>query len=99
MSETTPKPPKIGAIISADITVPNADEMRDFYKQVIGWDSELMPMSDENGEYSDYVMKDESGGWVGGVCHARGVNKDLPPQWIVYINVKDIAASAQRCVE
>ena len=34
-----------------------------------------------------------------GICHARGSNADLPPQWLVYINVEDVKASAERCVE
>ncbi len=89
----------VGAIISADLTVPNADEVRDFYKQVIGWESEDMPMQDADGTYADYVMKDADGNWMGGVCHARGANLGLPPQWMVYINVADIEASVQRCLD
>lgn len=88
----------VGAIISTDLTVPNAEAVRDFYKQVIGWDSEEMPMQDGDTKYADYVMKNVDGGWVGGVCHARGVNLGLPAQWLVYINVADIEASVQRCV-
>jgi len=34
-----------------------------------------------------------------GVCHARGANADLPPQWLVYIVVEDVETSATRCVE
>jgi uncharacterized protein len=89
----------VGAIISADLTLPNTDAIRDFYKQVIGWESEEMKMSDENGDYTDYVMKDQAGNWVGGVCHARGVNLGIPPQWLVHVNVEDIAASVKRCLE
>lgn len=36
MEETT-KSISIGSIISADLTVENADQIRDFYKEVIGW--------------------------------------------------------------
>lgn len=86
-----------GAIISADLTVPDTEKIRDFYREVIGWQTAEMPMQDEAGEYADYVMKDEKGGWVGGVCHRRGPNHDLPPQWIVYIQVADIARSADAC--
>ena len=91
--------PKIptGGIVSADITVPKTEELRDFYKEVMGWTVEEMPMEDENGKYADYIMKNKEGGWVGGVCHARGMNTDLPPQWIVYINVEDVATSVEKC--
>lgn len=88
-----------GSILSTDITVPDADALRDFYTQVIGWESEDMKLKDKDGEYADYVMKDAAGNWVGGVCHARGVNSDLPPQWIVYINVADIAKSMEKCLQ
>lgn len=87
----------IGSIISADITIPNAPELRDFYQQVVGWKSEDMNLKDESGEYSDYIMKDAEGNWVGGVCHKRGDNKDLPPQWIVYVNVEDVSKSVEKC--
>lgn len=90
---------KVGQIISADITTEDAEAMHDFYRKVIGWDSEGLEMSDSNGTYKDYVMKDAAGNWVGGVCHRRGVNKDLPPVWLVYINVEDIEASCKICEE
>lgn len=88
-----------GAIISADLTVENAERIRDFYQAVIGWSVEEMPLKDGDEAYSDYVMKDADGNWVGGVCHHRGANKGIPPQWIVYITVQDIAASMQRCLD
>jgi uncharacterized protein len=98
MTDTPKMTFNIGSIISADLTIPNADEVRDFYKQVVGWESEEMKVSDESGEYSDYVMKDQAGNWVGGVCHARGINLGIPPQWLVHVNVADIQASADRAI-
>lgn len=88
----------IGAIISADITVPEADMLKDFYTQVIGWETENFDMKDKDGAYTDYVVKDDAGNWAGGICHARGVNLGLPPQWIVYVNVADIAKSVEKCL-
>ena len=41
----------------------------------------------------------ELGSPTAGVCHARGVNADLPAQWLVYITVADIEASLAKCVE
>jgi predicted enzyme related to lactoylglutathione lyase len=35
---------------------------------------------------------------VAGICHARGANADLPPQWIPYITVENLESSAARCV-
>jgi Predicted enzyme related to lactoylglutathione lyase len=86
-----------GSIISADLTIPNAEAIKDFYKAVIGWETEALTMGDEQGEYNDYVMKDAAGNWVGGICHKRGVNVDQPPGWIVYVNVADIEKSIEKC--
>jgi predicted enzyme related to lactoylglutathione lyase len=95
--EETQKTYAIGSIVSADLTVPNADAVRDFYREVIGWEVENMTMRDDAGEYNDYIMKDGAGNWSGGVCHKRGQNSDLPSQWIVYINVADVDQSAEAC--
>lgn len=86
----------IGSIVSADLTVPHATELKNFYTEVIGWTPEELKMG-HNQDYVDYVMKDDEGNWVGGVCHAQGVNTGIPPQWIVYIHVKDIKDSVEKC--
>jgi predicted enzyme related to lactoylglutathione lyase len=84
----------IGAITWFDLTVPDADKVRDFYSSVTGWKPEPVGM----GEYNDYNMTEpESGKPAAGICHARGFNKDLPAQWLMYIIVADIEASAERC--
>jgi len=36
---------------------------------------------------------------VAGVCHATGVNKDLPAQWMMYIKVADLDASIAQVVK
>ena len=86
----------VGAIVSTDLTVPNADVLKEFYAQVIGWIPEELNMGGEPA-YVDYIMKDAQGNWVGGICHARRENADIPPQWIVYIHVADIKKSIEKC--
>jgi predicted enzyme related to lactoylglutathione lyase len=86
----------IGTIGWIDLTVPNATEVRDFYRAVVGYGASEVEM----GGYSDYCLLEPSTGEaVAGVCHARGVNTGLPPQWLIYITVEDVEASAARCVE
>lgn len=88
--------PEIGSIGWVDLTVGNADEVRDFYAQVAGWKPEPLDM----GGYSDYNMAAPgSGEPKAGVCHARGDNAGLPPVWLIYIVVADLDASAARCTE
>lgn len=93
MSE--PKHP-IGSIGWIDLTVPDAEKVRDFYVDVVGWKAEALDM----GGYSDFVMAEPaSGKGVAGVCHARGGNADIPPVWMVYFIVADLDASLAKVVE
>ena len=43
------------------------------------------------GDYSDFNMCDATGDAAAGVCHARGRNAELPPVWMVYFQVPDLA--------
>ncbi len=88
--------PEIGTRIGFDLTVPNAEEVRDFYASVLGWTVEPLSM----GDYDDYFMKNPGNGEVvAGVCHARGQNADLPAQWLTYFVVAELDASLRQCEE
>lgn len=87
--------PKAGKLVWFDLTVQNADKIRDFYSDVTGWKYTRHEM----GGYEDYCMippYDESP--VAGICHATGPNAGVPPQWLIYITVENVAASIERCV-
>ena len=85
---------KIGTVVWRDLTVEDAAGVRDFYAEVVGWDVKPHPM----GAYDDYEMVAKgTGETVAGVCHARGINANVPPQWLVYVLVEDVAKSAARC--
>jgi predicted enzyme related to lactoylglutathione lyase len=52
------------------------------------------------GGYNDYCMHPPgSAEPAAGICHARGGNADLPPVWLIYIQVDDLDESITRCVE
>jgi predicted enzyme related to lactoylglutathione lyase len=52
------------------------------------------------GDYQDFCMHPAPGADpVAGICHARGENAALPPQWIIYITVDDLDESVRRCCE
>jgi predicted enzyme related to lactoylglutathione lyase len=73
--------------------VTDANPIRDFYAEVAGWQPQAVSM----GEYEDYNMLPEDGEQPSaGICHARGKNAALPPQWIIYITVKDLDQSIDR---
>jgi len=87
---------EVGSVGWFDLTIENAEEVRRFYKAVVGWESTDHDM----GDYADFNMnRPGDGGTVTGVCHCRGPNADIPPQWLIYINVADVDASAARCRE
>jgi len=89
----------VGRIAWLDLTVPDASETRDFYRQVVGWTVQDVDMEDGRERYADYNMLDQGGTAVAGVCHARGVNSDLPPIWMLYLPVGDFAESLRRVEE
>lgn len=84
---------KFGQVSWVDLTVKNAEQVRDFYKEVVGWNSADVDM----GGYSDYNMNLEDGKMVAGICHSRGLNANLPPQWLIYITVSNLEKSLARC--
>ena len=87
--------PEIGSITWCDLTVPNAEEVKDFYAKVVGWQPEGLSM----GDYEDFTMSaPESNKVAAGICHAKGSNAKLPPQWLIYITVEDVDKSAESCI-
>jgi len=88
--------PAVGAVTWFDLTVDDAESVRDFYSAVVGWEPKPVPM----GDYDDFSMNSpETGDPMAGVCFARGANAQLPPLWMIYVNVEDIEESTRRCVE
>jgi len=88
--------PEIGAITWFDLTVPNAEDVRDFYSKVVGWKSSPVSM----GDYNDFNMTSPgSGETKAGICHKRGGNASFPSQWLIYITVKNADESAKLCKE
>jgi uncharacterized protein len=88
-----------GRIIWLDLTVADASATRDFYRQVVGWSVQDVAMKDGEARYADYNMLGEDGHPVAGICHARGPNAGLPPVWMIYLPVGDLAESIHRVEE
>lgn len=87
--------PAPGSISWTDLTVPDAQRVRDFYQAVAGWTAAPVDM----GGYEDFcMMREGSDTPVAGICHARGENASLPPQWLVYLTVPDLEASLRACM-
>lgn len=89
-------PKATGCIAWADLSVPDAPAIRDFYAEVVGWSVEDVAMEDDGVSYADFSMVGGDARPAAGVCHARGMNADLPPVWMIYLPVGDIDESLRR---
>jgi hypothetical protein len=88
--------PAVGTIAWRDLTVENAEKVRDFYVKVAGWRFEPVDM----GGYSDFNMfAPGADNPVAGICFQRGQNMDLPSQWLMYIVVENLEAAARLCTD
>ena len=90
---------RVGHISWLDMTVSDASATRDFYRQVIDWSVQDVEMEDAGERYADYNMLGDDENPAAGVCHARGVNLGLPPIWMIYLPVGDLAESLRRVRE
>lgn len=91
--DTSHAPGRIGWL---DLTVQDAVATRDFYREVVGWTTQDLEMTDGDERYADFIMLNAAGSPAAGVCHARGANADLPPVWMIYLAVGDAGASLAR---
>jgi predicted enzyme related to lactoylglutathione lyase len=88
--------PQEGRVLWNDLTVGDAEGLRDFYSAVAGWRAEPVAM----GDYADYNMiPRDSSDPAAGVCHARAGNAALPPVWLPYIAVASLDEAMARCRE
>ena len=82
-----------GSIVWCDLTVQDAESVKDFYANVVGWQANPTNM----GDYDDFTMVcPGTTEGVAGICHARGGNADLPSQWLLYFKVEDLDQSLQQ---
>lgn len=84
---------KFGKIIWHDLTVENAEQVRDFYHEVVGWTFSNVSMGDHN----DFNMMNSEGEVVAGVCHKRGMLAGYPSQWLNYVTVENLNSSIETC--
>jgi uncharacterized protein len=79
----------VGRIGWIDLTVSQADNVRDFYQEVVGWQAEGQSM----GDYDDYNMSPEDDEAIAGICHKQGTNSKIPSVWMIYITVENLDES------
>jgi len=90
---------QLGDMAWLDLSVPNAEQVKNFYQKVLGWQTEQVNMNCDGESYQDFAMssvQNESisekttDSFVTGICHAKGSNADMPAVWLPYFLVADI---------
>lgn len=86
---------KMGKIFWQDLTVENAEQVKDFYCSVVGWTFENV----NQGEYNDFniINTNDNNEIVAGICHKKGEIKNFPSQWLNYVIVENIEISVEKC--
>jgi hypothetical protein len=82
--------PRLGAVLSADIAVPEHEREARFYSHVLG--------TGEQPLWRDDLMNNQ-GTPVIGLGARAPAHADLPLQWMPHIQVADVGATARRAVE
>lgn len=77
-----------------DLTVENAEPLKEFYAAVLGMTTEGVDM----GGYEDYMLYGPNQETAVGVCHARGSNGKIPPVWMPMVVVADLDKSIETCL-
>jgi predicted enzyme related to lactoylglutathione lyase len=84
----------IGRVEWIDLSVDDASRIKDFYCAIVGWSSTEVEM----GSYNDFnINLPGTQDTIAGICHARGSNANLPSQWLIYVRVESVKASATQC--
>lgn len=77
----------MGKILWQDLTVENAEQVKDFYCSVVDWTFENV----NQGDYNDFNIIDPAlKEVVARICHKKGEIKGLPSQWLNYVMVESI---------
>ncbi len=90
---------KNGQIVWADLATKQAESLKDFYKDVLGWNEHPVAMKDGDESYNDYAMLYDEKTPAGGICNQRGINAGVPAQWIMYVYVDDVEETLKRAIE
>lgn len=86
----------VGRIAWLDLWVSEASATRDFYREVVGWSVQDVEREDGGERYTDYALCTPEGTAVAAVRHRRGVNRALPPVWLICLPVADLGESLGR---
>jgi predicted enzyme related to lactoylglutathione lyase len=77
-----------GSITWAELTTPDVERAKAHYAAVAGWTYEGFPMEDET-----YWVASADGTTIAGIFSGKSIPYPVPPHWLIYLEVDDIAAA------
>lgn len=83
-----------GAFCWADLSTPDPDRAKQFYSGLFGW--QLLTGEKDSSGYL-HIKNGEQ--FIGGIPPAQHRDPKTPPHWLIYIQVSDVDASAQKAKE
>jgi predicted enzyme related to lactoylglutathione lyase len=87
-----------GTPIWYELMTPDPDEVRDFYRAVVGWEIGSAGMTAGSGDNDYRAIQRGDGGMAGGVLKLSQdmLDHGAKPGWLPYFHVEDVAASADK---
>ncbi len=82
-----------GTLCWADLITPDPDAAAKFYSSLFGW--KLSADSDDNSP-SGYTHIQNGEDFIGGIPPAKYYNPQIPPHWMIYFQVDDCSAMAEK---
>lgn len=98
-SGSTEQNERIGCICWLTLAVEDALASRDFYRQVIGWNSKSIDAEDGDDQVANFEMQMDNDIAAAEICQFRSDDADVPSVWLIHLPVADLAESLRRVSE
>lgn len=90
-----------GRFCWAELGTPDGRAARYFYGRVFGWEAKPLEVQTPTGIFLDYRLLQRDGRSIAGLYEQIGEQRaeGAPPDWLPFVSVADVDASAARAVE
>ncbi|MEO5863197.1 MAG: VOC family protein [Burkholderiales bacterium] len=84
--------------VHVELATGDLDKAKDFYRKLFDWKLEDTPMPGGGGTYTMINVGEGTGGGMFATT-APGMPAGIPPHWLAYVGVDDVAASTKKAKE
>lgn len=81
--------------VHVELATGDLSKAKDFYGKLFDWKLEDMPMPDGKGTYTMINVGEGTGGGMFSMTE-MGMQPGIPPHWLAYVGVDDVAAATQK---